>query len=102
VKRLVSADNLLTATLWQQVLQSAGIPCELRNRFISGAVGELPTDQVSPQLWLIDERDEERANTLLRELRTPVNLPAWHCTNCNELIEGQFFQCWNCQRNRPD
>ena len=102
MKRLTSADNLLTATLWQQVLQSADIECEIRNRFLAAAAGELPADQVAPQLWLIDDRDEERALALLAELRLPSQLPTWSCPRCSEHIEGQFFQCWSCQANRPD
>ncbi len=102
MKRLLSADNLLTATLWQEVLESAGIRCQLRNRFIGGAVGELPADQVAPQLWLLDDRDEVRARSLLDELRMPTTLPSWTCKHCGERIEGQFFQCWSCQASRPD
>lgn len=83
------------------MLDSAGIRCELRNRFIGGAIGDLPADQVMPQLWLLDARDEERARALLAELRTPSTLPAWHCPACGETIEGQFFQCWSCEAQRP-
>jgi len=102
MKALVTADNLLTATLWLNVLESAGVRCTLRNRFIGGAVGDLPADQVAPQLWLVDEADEERARALLEELRHPQNLPSWFCPGCGETIEGQFFQCWSCQASRPD
>ena len=101
MKLLVTADNLLTATLWQNVLASAGIACELRNRFLGGAVGDLPADQVRPQLWLADARDETAARALLEELRNPPALPAWRCGRCGESIEGQFFQCWCCQASRP-
>jgi len=101
MKLLVTADNLLTATLWQNVLASAGIACELRNRFLGGAVGDLPADQVRPQLWLADARDETAARTLLEEMQHPPVLPAWSCARCGEAIEGQFFQCWCCQASRP-
>lgn len=96
MKLLTRADNLLIATLWQRMLEGAGIACEVRNRYIGAAVGELPADQVAPQLWLRDERDAERAEALLAELRRPSALPAWRCFGCGELVEGQFFQCWQC------
>ena len=98
---LTRADNLMIATLWQQMLESAGIRCEVRNRYIGGAVGELPADQVAPQIWLLDERDETRARSLLDELRRPARLPSWCCFNCGEVVEGQFYQCWNCEATRP-
>jgi rubrerythrin len=97
MKLLTRADNLMIATLWQQMLETAGIRCEVRNRYIGAAAGELPPDQVAPQIWLRDDRDEERATTLLEELRQPSRLASWSCFNCGEIVEGQFFQCWNCE-----
>lgn len=101
MKLLTRADNLLIATLWQQMLQAADIRCEVRNRYIGAAVGELPTDQVAPQLWLLDDRDEPHARSLLAEFQRPSASPAWCCFACGELVEGQFFQCWNCETPRP-
>ncbi len=101
MKLLTGADNLMIATLWQRMLETAGIRCEVRNRYLGAAVGELPADQVAPQIWITDDRDEPRARTLLDELRRPARLPAWSCFNCGERVEGQFFQCWNCEASRP-
>ena len=101
MKLLTSADNLMIATLWQQMLATAGIACDLRNRYIGAAVGELPADQVAPQLW-VDDCDIARATALLAELRAPASASAWCCFACGTLVEGQFFQCWNCEAVRPD
>jgi rubrerythrin len=100
MKLLTRADNLMIATLWQQMLETAGIRCEVRNRYIGAAVGELPADQVAPQIWLRDDDDEERATALLAELRQPGRLASWSCFKCGEIVEGQFFQCWNCEAPR--
>jgi hypothetical protein len=96
MRRLVSADNLLIATLWARVLEDAGVRCEIRNRFIGAALGELPADCVSPEIWILNERDLNAATLLLDELRTPRGLAAWRCPRCAEELEGQFYQCWNC------
>ena len=101
MKHLASADNLLTATQWQDILATAGIRCALRNRFLGGAVGDLPADQVRPQLWVVDPRDWPRAQALLEELRHPPPAAAGICRGCGETIEGQFHQCWACQAARP-
>jgi rubrerythrin len=101
MKLLTRADNLMIATLWQRMLEAAGIDCEIRNRYIGAAVGELPADQVAPQVWIVHDHDEERARTLLDELRKPGRLPSWTCFGCGEVVEGQFFQCWNCEAVRP-
>ena len=101
MKLLTRADNLMIATLWQRMLESAGIRCEIRNRYIGAAVGELPADQVAPQIWVRDDSDEERAKSLLDEWRRPGRLASWSCFQCGEIVEGQFFQCWNCEAVRP-
>jgi Putative prokaryotic signal transducing protein len=101
VKLLTGADNLMIATLWRDMLQAAGIACEVRNRYLAGAIGELPADQVAPQIWVHDERDETYAQALLREWRRPGTLAAWNCFRCGEHVEGQFYQCWNCEAARP-
>jgi predicted RNA-binding Zn-ribbon protein involved in translation (DUF1610 family) len=100
IRRLTNADNLFIATLWLNILSDAGISCELRNRFIGAASGEIPPDQVSPQLWVIDDQDYPAALALLKELRRSPNLPSWKCPNCGQVLEGQFYQCWNCQTER--
>ncbi len=102
MKLLTRADNLLIATLWQQMLETAGVRCEIRNRYIGAAVGELPADQVAPQIWVRDDGDLARATTLLEEFRSPRTSGSWCCFSCGELVEGQFFLCWNCQAMRPD
>jgi len=101
MKLLARADNLMIATLWHQILQDAGIRCEIRNRYIGAAASELPADQVSPQVWVIRDEDVARAQALLAELRRPKSSPAWCCFGCGELVEGQFAQCWKCQAMRP-
>jgi len=100
MRPLATADNLMIATLWLRMLEAAGIHCEIRNRYASAAVGELPADQVAPQLWLRDERDRIAALALLDEWRRPSRLPSWTCRRCGEGVEGQFYQCWNCETPR--
>ncbi len=97
---LASADNQMIVTLWQRMLETAGIRCEVRNRYLGAGVGELPPDQVAPQLWLRDERDHAAAAALLDEWRRPAPLPPWSCPGCGEAVEGQFFQCWSCGATR--
>ena len=100
MKLLARVDNLLIATLWQRMLDAAGIRCEVRNRYIGAAVGDLPADQVAPQIWIADARDHEAATALLDEWRRPSTAKPWTCARCGEHIEGQFFQCWRCEAIR--
>ncbi len=101
MKLLARADHLLQATIWADSLRAAGIRCQLRNTTLSGAIGEIPFLECAPQLWIERDADEERARTLLHELRRPPWGPQWCCTACGEWSEPQFGACWQCGAVRP-
>ena len=96
--KLMRAPNVVIGQHWINVLAAAGIECELHNRYLSGAIGEIPAEQCAPELWLVDERDEALARKLIdAALRGPaVDAPAWRCAHCGESLEAQFTVCWNC------
>ncbi len=99
--KLTRAPNLITAHHWVNVLAMAGIPCELHNRYLSGAMGEIPADQCAPEIWLTDDRDEKIAISVLERVRNPdMNAQQWICRGCHETLEGQFTVCWQCGRAR--
>ncbi|WP_321927135.1 putative signal transducing protein [Paraburkholderia guartelaensis] len=100
--KLVRAPNLLIAQHWMNILATAGVPCELHNRYLSGAMGEIPAEQCAPELWLVDERDEKLARRLIEDAVNgpPPGSPTWRCARCGEVLEAQFTVCWNCGRDR--
>jgi hypothetical protein len=99
MKRLQQAPNLALATLWADMLTSAGLPATVQRVYASGIAGELPPDQALPEIWLHNDSEFESARALLHELQ---HLPhrRWACRGCGELVEGPFEQCWNCGRLR--
>lgn len=101
MKLVARADHPLQAAIWADTLRAAGIRCEVRNTTLSGAMGEIPFLECAPQLWVLDERDEERAIDVLRQLQRPVTGAPWRCTGCGEESEPQFGTCWKCGMVRP-
>jgi rubrerythrin len=95
---LTRAPNVVIAQHWINVLQTAGIGCEMHNRYLNGALGEIPIDQCRPEVWLTDERDETLARRLLEAAtRGPAaGEKAWRCAQCGEMLEAQFTVCWQC------
>jgi hypothetical protein len=85
--KLMRAPNLLIGQHWINVLATAGIACELHNRYLNGALGEIPADQCAPELWLVDERDEMMARKLIE---VAAHGPS------GETLEAQFTVCWQC------
>lgn len=96
------APNAVIGQHWVNLLTVAGIPCELHNRYLHGALGEIPAEQCAPELWLIDERDAAIARTIIeRGTADPGRRSeSWRCKQCGEMLEPQFTACWRCARAR--
>lgn len=101
MKLLRRCDHVLQATHYANALRAAGIRCDVRNTTLSGAIGDIPWLECAPQVWIRDDADEARARALLEELARPSDAPPWRCLQCNETIEPQFGECWNCGSARP-
>ena len=101
MRRLAQAPNLAIATLWADVLGSAGFAVSVQRAFASGIAGEIPPDQALPELWVEDESHFDHARRLLHELQHPPER-RWACAGCGEVIEGPFDSCWQCGTAAPD
>ncbi len=89
----------------QTILEAEGIRTELRNAGASGIAGEVPYTQVYPELWILNNPDENRARSIIRDYRekdaaTPAR-PEWTCLKCGETVDGIYTECWNCGTPSP-
>ena len=92
-----ASESLLEVAHLRNVLECAGIACEVRNDRLGGVVGEIPFVECWPELWVRRPGDALRARGLIEEaLRPPEPAEAWACPGCGERIEPQFAQCWRC------
>jgi hypothetical protein len=84
----------------QDMLQRAGLPCELRSSSPLDALGAEP---FSAGLWV--QRDEDLARA--RELFDAWTRPAahatnnWVCAQCHTKLSASFDSCWKCGASRP-
>lgn len=101
MKKVFTADNLVTVAHYRNVLESHGIPTEIRNQNLGGVLGEVPFTEVWPQLW-VKPLDAQRALELIEAARTePVEGEPWRCANCGADNEAQFAACWQCGQPDP-
>lgn len=100
--RVFQHSNALLVSHVHNVLESAGVPCELRNMTLGGGAGELPLGECEPAVW-IAPHNRARAESLMHDAlhgpRAPA--PAWRCPQCGERLDGVFDTCWQCQTLRP-
>ncbi len=95
MKRVYRAATLLQVAHARNLLVTAGVPCELRNQYLAGALGDLPMMETWPQLWVEDDDERIALRALARAATTPLGA-VWTCAGCGERLEPQFTQCWRC------
>lgn len=102
MKRVYVTADVVQCGWLESILQANRIDCLVRNRYLGGAIGELPLNEAWPEIWVVEDRDEGAAKRLIAAALAPGQpQDAWHCGGCGESIEGQFRQCWNCGRDAP-
>ena len=93
MKRVYSSFNQTAVYHARNLLEQAGIETLVRNAHLSSAMGELPPAECQAELWVLDDRDQKRAEEILSPKQAAG--PDWTCA-CGEQLGAQFTQCWRC------
>jgi hypothetical protein len=94
------------AALAKALLESSGIEAFVVGGMLEGAIGDFPTPETAPRVW-VAASDAERAKELLddwvaaRKSEDKVVRAPWTCASCGETVTATFDICWNCQAERP-
>lgn len=86
----------------RNLIERMGIQCEVRNEFAGGAIGELAPIDAWPELWVLDDRDYDRAIQLIESAQARADDADWFCGHCGERNAATFELCWNCARERRE
>ena len=84
MKKVTSADSLVTINHFKNLLVSEGIPAFLRNEHFGSIMGEVPFQEVWPELWVRNDLDYDRALQLIDAAKLSEESPgaAWRCRQC--------------------
>ncbi len=97
MKKLTTSESLVTINHFKNVLDCEGIASVIKNAILGGIAGEMPLDQVWPELWVVNDLDYDRAKQLIdNAISDESPHEQWKCRKCGEQNEGQFAACWNC------
>ncbi len=96
MKKLTSADSLITINHFKNLLEAEGIRCQIRNEHLGSIMGEMPFVETWPELWVLNDLDFDRATQLITDADKESPRASWRCRKCGEENEGQFAACWNC------
>ncbi len=99
-KVYTSSDNIMIGYL-HSLLQDQKINCLIKNEMLQGAVGEIPSHEAWPEIWVLDDNEERLAKSFIEKVLQPDKWQReWQC-GCGEWIESQFTECWQCNCSRP-
>jgi hypothetical protein len=107
VKKVFVAQHPTEAHLVKGLLESQGIPAEVRGEALFGTRGEAPVSpDTLPTVWVFDDRQTAEALEVLRgrqvgEIGAAAKGESWQCPNCSEMVEPQFTVCWQCGADKP-
>jgi hypothetical protein len=99
VKQLITATRGPELELLKNMLEDAGIPCDLRNQQLSQALPSAPFDL---ELWIENDDDYWRAQDLSEAWfhPPPGATGSWVCAGCGQNVGSQFDSCWKCGAKR--
>lgn len=91
------AANMVDAQLVMDELLAAGLQVRMSGSYLSGAIGELPPDQVI-SIWIDSDRQYDRARLVVKEFEASQRTGGQDepCHQCKEMLSPQFGKCWNC------
>lgn len=68
MKKLWTGTDLVQLTMLKSELEAKGIEFTVKNEALRGAVGELPWNDIWPEVWIADDADLKAAEEVLADL----------------------------------
>lgn len=96
MKKLYTHENRMIIFNLKNVLESEGVATVIMNEFASGGTGDLATFDTWPELWIENDVQFERAETILQKILDNRRSDYWFCRSCQEKNDSSFETCWNC------
>jgi len=101
MKLLYTNENRFLVSNVKNIIQDAGIEIMLKNEYVGGGAGDLSPFDTWLELWVVEDRDYEKALKLVNSLENPGNSHDWVCSKCHEVNIDSFDICWQCQNEKP-
>lgn len=95
-------DSLMVGHV-RNLIEAAGIPCDIRNWALAGGMGDLAPIDCEPEIWVAPHNVARAGELIERWCRHEEDAEArapWRCPTCDEWHDGPFDRCWRCGRDR--
>ena len=101
-KIFVSTDHFMIGHI-KNLLENQDIACTIKNLHVSNLPAFIPSCEIVPEVWILDDLCYPEAKKIITEAFDFSKKPEgklWECSNCKEIIEPQFSECWNCGQEK--
>ena len=96
VKLVYTHENSLIVGNARGLLEAQGIEVVTRNEYSQGGVGELSAFDTWPEVWVVRDRDYDRAVAVLEASLSTEGDREWQCPRCGDRNDVSFEICWRC------
>ena len=80
----------------KNILESYGFKLFIKNEYTSSAIAEVSPFHSWVEIWVVNDRDYERACRVLDSALSEKSAAPWVCRKCNEENDESFDFCWSC------
>jgi len=103
MKKVYSSDDRILIYHLKNTLDSASINCFIKNDLIYALAGEVPVNEVWPELWITEDSQLYEVEQLIKSalVSDTKNISPWTCQQCGELHDAKFTACWKCGAEKP-
>ena len=100
MKLVYTHPNFIVVAQARSSIELAGIECIVRNEYAAGAIGELAPIDAWPELWVVSDRDFDKAKLIIEQSHVQVQEADWKCEQCGAVCPATFDWCWECAGER--
>lgn len=100
MKLVYTHPSAIAVAQARNAVELAGIKCVLRNEYAAGAMGELAPIDTWPEIWVLRDRDYDRAKLVIQQLHADLQEADWECGQCGRFSPASFDWCWHCAGER--
>ncbi|CAA0121147.1 Uncharacterised protein [BD1-7 clade bacterium] len=100
MKQVYTHSNLALVNRAKELLEGAEVPCKVQHEFSTFSVGEIASIDCWPELWVLNDADEQRATEVLSIITDPAEHSQWQCPECDEKNDDSFEICWQCSHEK--
>jgi len=104
MKKVYTSDDRILIYHLKNTLDLASIDCFIKNDLIYALAGEVPVNEVWPELWITEDNQLDEVQALIKSALVSSdtkNQSPWTCLGCGESHDAHFTACWKCGAEKP-